>query len=254
MRHRQRLGERHRQRPDRAARSDRGRHHRPRPRLRTWRRCSTARSASNRRRAAAREQGIIYYKNNSGLAIQFAAAGGILYRKALAEGIEQGHSDRMAGQRLVRLLQGRISAVAVRELPMNSTVSAMLSGPLQLLAAVVPGGHGGAGARPGCRRASTAASRSRSSSATAPAAATTSMRACSDVSWARTFPAIRPSCRRTCRAPAAAAPRTGCYKVAPQDGTVIATWARPRRPTRRSASRACSSTRASSTGSAISAW
>jgi alanine dehydrogenase len=31
-------------------------------------------------------QGIIYYKNNSGLAIQFAAAGGILYRKAIAEG------------------------------------------------------------------------------------------------------------------------------------------------------------------------
>jgi alanine dehydrogenase len=31
-------------------------------------------------------QGIIYFKNNSGLAIQFAAAGGILYRKALAEG------------------------------------------------------------------------------------------------------------------------------------------------------------------------
>jgi ornithine cyclodeaminase/alanine dehydrogenase-like protein (mu-crystallin family) len=30
--------------------------------------------------------GVIYYKNNSGLAIQFAAAGGILYRKALAEG------------------------------------------------------------------------------------------------------------------------------------------------------------------------
>ena len=29
---------------------------------------------------------IIYYKNNSGLAIQFAAAGGILYRKAVAEG------------------------------------------------------------------------------------------------------------------------------------------------------------------------
>ena len=29
---------------------------------------------------------IIYYKNNSGLAIQFAAAGGILYRKASAEG------------------------------------------------------------------------------------------------------------------------------------------------------------------------
>ncbi len=31
-------------------------------------------------------KGVIYYKNNSGLAIQFAAAGGILYRKAIAEG------------------------------------------------------------------------------------------------------------------------------------------------------------------------
>jgi ornithine cyclodeaminase/alanine dehydrogenase-like protein (mu-crystallin family) len=31
-------------------------------------------------------RGIVYYKNNSGLAIQFAAAGGILYRKAIAEG------------------------------------------------------------------------------------------------------------------------------------------------------------------------
>jgi alanine dehydrogenase len=30
--------------------------------------------------------GLVYYKNNSGLAIQFAAAGGILVRKALAEG------------------------------------------------------------------------------------------------------------------------------------------------------------------------
>ncbi len=29
---------------------------------------------------------IVYYKNNSGLAIQFAAAGGIIYKKALAEG------------------------------------------------------------------------------------------------------------------------------------------------------------------------
>lgn len=29
---------------------------------------------------------IVYYKNNSGLAIQFAAAGGIIYQKALAEG------------------------------------------------------------------------------------------------------------------------------------------------------------------------
>jgi alanine dehydrogenase len=31
------------------------------------------------------ENGVIYYKNNSGLAIQFAAAGGVLYRKAVAE-------------------------------------------------------------------------------------------------------------------------------------------------------------------------
>jgi ornithine cyclodeaminase/alanine dehydrogenase-like protein (mu-crystallin family) len=35
---------------------------------------------------ASGQSGIIYYKNNSGLAIQFAAAGGILYRKAIAEG------------------------------------------------------------------------------------------------------------------------------------------------------------------------
>lgn len=32
------------------------------------------------------EGNIVYYKNNSGLAIQFAAAGGVIYRKALAEG------------------------------------------------------------------------------------------------------------------------------------------------------------------------
>jgi hypothetical protein len=31
-------------------------------------------------------RGIIYYKNNSGLAIQFAATGGIMYRKSIAEG------------------------------------------------------------------------------------------------------------------------------------------------------------------------
>ncbi len=30
--------------------------------------------------------GIVYFKNNSGLAIQFAAAGGFIYRKAIAEG------------------------------------------------------------------------------------------------------------------------------------------------------------------------
>jgi ornithine cyclodeaminase/alanine dehydrogenase-like protein (mu-crystallin family) len=35
---------------------------------------------------AAGQGGIVYYKNNSGLAIQFAAAGGILYRKAIQEG------------------------------------------------------------------------------------------------------------------------------------------------------------------------
>lgn len=33
----------------------------------------------------AANSGIIYYKNNSGLAIQFAAAGGILYRRAIAQ-------------------------------------------------------------------------------------------------------------------------------------------------------------------------
>jgi alanine dehydrogenase len=32
------------------------------------------------------DKGIIYFKNNSGLAIQFAAAGGILYKKAIAQG------------------------------------------------------------------------------------------------------------------------------------------------------------------------
>jgi alanine dehydrogenase len=36
--------------------------------------------------APAGTQGIVYYKNNSGLAIQFAAAGGILYRRAIAQG------------------------------------------------------------------------------------------------------------------------------------------------------------------------
>jgi ornithine cyclodeaminase/alanine dehydrogenase-like protein (mu-crystallin family) len=36
--------------------------------------------------APAGQQGIVYYKNNSGLAIQFAAAGGILYRRAIAQG------------------------------------------------------------------------------------------------------------------------------------------------------------------------
>jgi alanine dehydrogenase len=31
-------------------------------------------------------EGVIYFKNNSGLAIQFAAAGGLIYRKAMVEG------------------------------------------------------------------------------------------------------------------------------------------------------------------------
>lgn len=35
------------------------------------------------------EKGILYFKNNSGLAIQFAAAGGLIYRKALEQGVEK---------------------------------------------------------------------------------------------------------------------------------------------------------------------
>jgi ornithine cyclodeaminase/alanine dehydrogenase-like protein (mu-crystallin family) len=34
----------------------------------------------------AKADGVIYYKNNAGMAIQFAAAGGLIYRKAIAEG------------------------------------------------------------------------------------------------------------------------------------------------------------------------
>jgi alanine dehydrogenase len=34
----------------------------------------------------AKAEGVIYYKNNSGLAIQFAAAGGLIYQRAIAEG------------------------------------------------------------------------------------------------------------------------------------------------------------------------
>ena len=32
-----------------------------------------------------RQSGMIYFKNNSGLAIQFAAAGGIIYKKAMQQ-------------------------------------------------------------------------------------------------------------------------------------------------------------------------
>ena len=35
------------------------------------------------------QNGIIFYKNNSGLAIQFAAAGALVYKKALAEGLSK---------------------------------------------------------------------------------------------------------------------------------------------------------------------
>jgi alanine dehydrogenase len=35
---------------------------------------------------SAEADGIIYYKNNAGIAIQFAAAGGLVYRRAIAEG------------------------------------------------------------------------------------------------------------------------------------------------------------------------
>lgn len=35
------------------------------------------------------EKGILYFKNNSGLAIQFAAAGGLIYKKALEQGVEK---------------------------------------------------------------------------------------------------------------------------------------------------------------------
>ena len=38
------------------------------------------------RGAASQGAGVIYYKNNSGLAIQFAAAGGLIYQRAMAEG------------------------------------------------------------------------------------------------------------------------------------------------------------------------
>ncbi len=36
--------------------------------------------------SGAEQEGIVYYKNNSGLAIQFAAAGGMIYRRALEQG------------------------------------------------------------------------------------------------------------------------------------------------------------------------
>lgn len=48
-------------------------------------------------------KGIIYYKNNSGLAIQFAAAGGLLYRKAVAQGVEKSIPSAWLGSDLSAL-------------------------------------------------------------------------------------------------------------------------------------------------------
>ena len=48
-------------------------------------------------------KGIIYYKNNSGLAIQFAAAGGLLYRKALAQGVNRSIPSEWLGSDLSAL-------------------------------------------------------------------------------------------------------------------------------------------------------
>ena len=80
-RHRhQRLGRRDCQPADRAAASDREGAGQARAR---------ARAARHRRRqghGAAVAGNILYYKNNTGLAIQFAACGAILYRKLIAEG------------------------------------------------------------------------------------------------------------------------------------------------------------------------
>ena len=47
--------------------------------------------------------GIIYYKNNSGLAIQFAAAGGMLYRKALEQGVNKSIPSEWLGSDLSAL-------------------------------------------------------------------------------------------------------------------------------------------------------
>lgn len=48
-------------------------------------------------------KGIIYYKNNSGLAIQFAAAGGVLYRKALEQGVNRSIPSEWLGSDLSAL-------------------------------------------------------------------------------------------------------------------------------------------------------
>jgi ornithine cyclodeaminase/alanine dehydrogenase-like protein (mu-crystallin family) len=48
-------------------------------------------------------KGVIYYKNNSGLAIQFAAAGGLLYRKAMAQGVNRSIPSEWLGSDLSAL-------------------------------------------------------------------------------------------------------------------------------------------------------
>jgi ornithine cyclodeaminase/alanine dehydrogenase-like protein (mu-crystallin family) len=60
-----------------------------------------AKIAQPARGAAAK--GVIYYKNNSGLAIQFAAAGGVLYRKALEQGVNKSIPSEWLGSDLSAL-------------------------------------------------------------------------------------------------------------------------------------------------------
>lgn len=47
--------------------------------------------------------GIIYYKNNSGLAVQFAAAGGLIYQKALTQGVNKSIPSEWLGSDLSAL-------------------------------------------------------------------------------------------------------------------------------------------------------
>ncbi len=86
------------------------------------------------------------------------------------------------------------------------------------------------------RPTSTRAGPSSSTSATASAAAMTSMPACSPATWASTFRAIRPWCRRTWRALARCGSPTGSTTSAPKDGTAFGDHRpRHRRSTRSSA-------------------
>jgi ornithine cyclodeaminase/alanine dehydrogenase-like protein (mu-crystallin family) len=51
------------------------------------------------------DRGIIYFKNNSGLAIQFAAAGGVVYRRALKEGTNKTIPTEWLGSNLANYYQ-----------------------------------------------------------------------------------------------------------------------------------------------------